>query len=197
MRAVRTGNNPYCGPAVLSVLTGKTTDECAAVLSYVTGRRDIAEVFLSEIEAALRHMRFTFERRAVDCSMYSFFIQASQEDGFYLLSLPKHIVTIEVKDKKIWFCDNHTKEPINGAVSARLGQQCHAAYKVEPKPDPIFLKEEIKIEVQKYMSSWKVDIYKEKIFKLAEDNSTTRLGSIVADTEADLKAIRDAFLMRF
>lgn len=37
MNEVKFGMNKYCGPAVLFILTGKDTDECASVISAVNG----------------------------------------------------------------------------------------------------------------------------------------------------------------
>jgi hypothetical protein len=190
MRAVRQGDNPYCGPAVLSILTGKSTDECASILMQVTGRRDIKEIYLSELEAALKKMRFTFEQRAVDCSMYSFFMQVNKENGFYILSLPRHVVAIEVVDGKIFLCDNHTKEPMNAANSARLGQRVMLAYKVEPKPEPILIAKEIKISREiGYENQVFLSIQRNNFYSVKEDDTTTNLGTFRASSLDELKEI--------
>lgn len=36
LNPVTQGFNKYCGPAVLSIVTGKSTDECADAISRVT-----------------------------------------------------------------------------------------------------------------------------------------------------------------
>lgn len=195
MRAVRQGSNIYCGPAVLSVLTGKTVDEIASILRYITGRREIDAISTLEIEAALKHMRYTFTAVAVDSSMYSLFMQIHSKDGFYLIHLPNHYAAIEVADKKVWFCDNHTKEPMNGASSARLGQRVNRAYKVELKPDPVLVREEIRLDVQKYISSIRVDIYRDKIYQVEEDNETQAMGSFQVRNEEELSRVKNQMFL--
>ena len=46
-------SNRYCGPAALSALTGRTSDEMAALLRRVTGRRSITGTRSDEIRDAL------------------------------------------------------------------------------------------------------------------------------------------------
>jgi hypothetical protein len=61
-------------------------------------------------------------------------------DGFYLVMIPNHFVCIEVSERKIYFCDNHTKEPMPAASSARLLQPVLAVYKIIKRPkDPVIL----------------------------------------------------------
>ena len=49
LKAVNVGMNKYCGPAVLSILTGKSTDECARVISSINGSYNVAGVQLNDL----------------------------------------------------------------------------------------------------------------------------------------------------
>ncbi len=40
LKDINFGINQFCGPAVISVLTGKSTDECASVIMAITGRSE-------------------------------------------------------------------------------------------------------------------------------------------------------------
>lgn len=203
MRSANIGENQYCGPAVLSILTGKSTDECARILIYVTGRQVITKIHLSELKKALDRMRYEYKETAVDCSLYSLFIQIAKEPGFYIVSLPSHVVAIEVdSENKVWFNDNHTREPINGAASARLSQRCNVTYKVTPKPEPKWLRDDLEVLVGKrgfsgengeqlavYITMWSV-------YENEEDNSRREIGTLYLKDRAELKAIRDELLRK-
>jgi hypothetical protein len=49
------GKNKYCGPAVMSAITGFSTDECAAVYRLITGQRYVKGMYT-------RHMRDAFSK---------------------------------------------------------------------------------------------------------------------------------------
>ena len=202
MRAVKQGDNQYCGPAVLSVLTGKSTDECASVLTAVTGRYRIEEISVSELKSALRRMRYTFDTMFTDESMFSVFHRIYNNPGFYILVVPKHVVAIEVtENQKVWLCDNHTKEPLNGAASARLGQRVIECCKVELRPEPKFLRTEIQLTVNdtQYVSLKKivVNVAMWDIYENEEDNQAREVGRLIVRDASELKLIRDEMLKRF
>jgi len=145
LKTVNVGMNKYCGPAVLSILTGKSTDECARVISNINGKYNVTGVQLNDLLLAASRLGFDCIPATKANTLYGTLIRLVNEDGMYIITVPNHFVTIEVVDKKIYFCDNHTKEPIPAASSARLGQQVLAAQKVikraelppEPKPIPV------------------------------------------------------------
>jgi hypothetical protein len=56
------GRNGYCGPGVISALTGVTTDEAAALLRLQTGRKQIRGVTPNELLPTLRNLGFWTER---------------------------------------------------------------------------------------------------------------------------------------
>lgn len=191
MKSVNIGVNQYCGPAVLSILTGKTTDECADALSFVCGRADIREISLVELQACLARMRYEYKSIALDCSLYSLMHQISKEPGFYIVSVPRHVIALEVdSNHRVLLCDNHTKEPINGAASARLGQHVNQAFKVTPKPEPILLISELKVEIQRTnLSGIYVSVVKEDTYNVAEENKRRTIGSFNAKDDTEIREV--------
>jgi len=125
------GMNVYCGPAVLSALTGKSTDECAGVISAINGRREIKSVNVADLIAALKKLRF--DCTPIGRTSYSLFgtlNSLSRNDGFYIITVPHHVIAIEVIDSKIFLIDNHSKQPLPAESSARLTQRVELIYKV-------------------------------------------------------------------
>lgn len=150
LKTVEFGFNKFCGPSVLSILTGKSTDECANVISRINGQYSVSGVLLSDLLKAAERMGFsTHNANTGGMSLYRTLVTlAPKGDGTYIVSVPNHFVCVEVADRKVYFCDNHTKEPIPAASSARLGMIVQAAYQVKknldyvepppPKPKPVF-----------------------------------------------------------
>jgi hypothetical protein len=136
LKEVNFGQNKFCGPAVLSILTGKSTDECADVISQINGKYIITGVFTTDLIKAATKLGFTANQVSVDGSLYRVLTGLVHSDGIYLVVLPKHFVCVEVSDKKIYFCDNHTKMPIPAASSSRLGMGVESVYKVVETPKP-------------------------------------------------------------
>lgn len=147
LRAVTFGMNQYCGPAVLSAFTGKTTDECAAVIAGITGGVEIKAVNTIDLIIALNKLRFDVEAQKVQSyTLYGTLSKIASSDGLYVVVVPRHVVAIEVRNSKIFFVDNHTKEPIDAASSARLSQAVSQVYKVIPRPAPKLLRSIVKAE---------------------------------------------------
>lgn len=141
LNSVDFGFNAYCGPAVMSILTGKSTDECAAVIMEVTGRRQIDAVDTASLTAAFTKLGFVVsDMRLVQGSLYGLLVRLAKDDGLYLIGIKGHkvghIVAVEVKDKQIYFCDNASKVPIPAASSARLMQQVSQCIKLTEPPPP-------------------------------------------------------------
>lgn len=150
MRSVNQGRNQYCVPAMLSILTGKTTDECEEAIQKVTRNYGpITGVRRDDWMRVMNQLGFVMEKQPVrGYSMYGCLV-ALVDNGpkHYIVAVPKHVVVIEVtEDKKIWFCDNHTKEPINAASAARLGQKVEEIFTVVPKPTPILVEKKSIVE---------------------------------------------------
>jgi len=141
LKEVNFGLNQYCGPAVLSALTGESTDRCAAVISAVSGRQVIKAVEIAHLKEALKRLKFDVtETNFAGQMLYGVLYRMHTFDGLYLVFVPHHVIAIEVKGTEIYICDNHTKTPMDIKQSARLSQKVERVLKVsrkeEPKPEP-------------------------------------------------------------
>jgi len=186
LKEINFGFNQYCGPAVLSAFTGKSTDECAAVISSISGKREIKAVEVSHLIQALEKLRFDVKREGyTNYSLYMLFINIITKDGLYLILIPHHVIAAEVKDKKIYLIDNHSKQPIEASSSARLTQRVEMVYRVVPKEQPNFLKSEIKlIEFNRNIQIQILNLYKD-----VEDNTLIVLGQFKYTNLDELKQI--------
>lgn len=153
LKPVTEGFNRFCGPAVLSILTGKSTDECASVITKINGKYNVTGVELSDLIKAAERLGFITKHVTPSGSLYRTLTSIIKNDGMYIVTVPNHFVCVEVNDKKIYFCDNHTKEPIPAASSARLGQQVLALVKVtknpnfveHKKPEPVIIEPVVRV----------------------------------------------------
>lgn len=132
LKPVNTGMNKFCGPAVLSILTGKSTDDCAKVISSINGHYTIRGVELKDLIKAAERMGFETKpvTNVYETSLFRTLTSLVNNDGLYIVMITGHFICIEVKDRHIFFCDNHTKEAIPAASSSRLSMQVLACYKV-------------------------------------------------------------------
>jgi hypothetical protein len=150
LKAVEFGFNRYCGPSVLSILTGRSTDDCANAIAEVTGTYSVTAVYTKDLLEAARRMGFKSTNMGLtEISMYRALVSiAPRGNGLYIVSTETHYVCIEVENGNISFCDNHTREPIPAASSARLMTPIVSVYRVdkdenyvEPppkkKPEPV------------------------------------------------------------
>jgi len=137
LNAANIGMNKFCGPAVLSILTGKSTDECARVISSINGQYRVEGVLLTDLLRAADKLGFDQIPRAAAGSLYGTLVMHSNNDGMYIFTLPNHYVCIEVNNKKIYFCDNHTKEPMPAASSARLLQKVLSVHQLTKRPETV------------------------------------------------------------
>ena len=150
LKAVEFGFNKFCGPSVLSILTGKSTDECARVISKINNTYDVKGVLLTDLLNAAKQLGFkTTDMNLGQQSLFGALVSiAPKGNAQYIVTLTNHFVCVEVTDGKLYFCDNHTKEPIPAASSARLSMQVLFIHKVEkdynyveplpPKPKPVY-----------------------------------------------------------
>lgn len=195
LKEINFGINQFCGPAVMSALTGKSTDECAAVISAVSGRQEIRAVAIAHLIEAFKRLRF--DMKQIDKLGYSLFANLnalSRSEGMYIILVPKHVIAIEVtKDNQVWLVDNHSKEPLPAEGSARLSQRCEAIYKITERPQPKFLRTEIKIS--RDYSNWiyvtAYDFYENS------DKVTRRLGQFTFKSEDEMNEILFQFTKEF
>jgi len=138
LNSVNIGQNKYCGPAVLSILTGKGTDECARVISRINGQYNVVGVLLNDLLRAADQLGFDQKRIEPAGSLYGTLVRlAVNGDGMYIITVPNHFVAIEVNNKKVYFCDNHTKEPMPASASARLLQKVLGVNQVIKRPETV------------------------------------------------------------
>lgn len=199
LKAVKVGQNKFCGPAVLSILTGRDTDECAQAIRAINKQYIIAGVYLSDLLKAANSLGFdTHKIYGVDgISLYRLCTQIVNTDGIYIVTIPHHFVVLEVKDRKIYFCDNHTKEPIPAASSARLMIKVEACYKVEknenfrePEPSPVLVDEYISVE--KYTVgdiAYDIFVFRHKVWSDGNQQRNT-FGSIHFNNLDELEAFK-------
>lgn len=147
IREVSIGMNRYCSPAVLSILTGKNTDQAAAAIYSVCPSYRGEGVNINDVLRALDKLGFNQEKIEHGSSLYGSLVRMVARDGMYIVGLhnddPKiaegHMVCVEVQEKRIYFCDNHTKIIMPASQSARLLQRVKYIYRVSKRPDPVLL----------------------------------------------------------
>lgn len=188
LHEINFGLNQFCGPSVMSALTGKSTDECAAVISAVSGRQEIRAVQISHLIEAFARLRFdmTLQSKA-GYTLFGNLSALSTHKGMYIIVVPKHVVAVEVTDDyKIYLVDNHSKQPLPAEGSARLSQKCEAVYKIIEKAKPKFLETQISIE-KMYGNNIRIKAY--DMYENSEDNVTRHLGQFTFKDRLELAAI--------
>lgn len=168
------GNNKFCGPAVLSILSGKSTDECASAVSSITGNYRVKGVFIQDLIRAGNKLGLAFVMFEPAGSLYGTIVKFINQDGVYLISTETHYVVIEIKDKKVYFCDNHTKEPIPASASARLGAKVITIHKTTV----IIKSEYMKTIIDASIINDTVHLFKVQVFQNEKDNIRGSIGTI-------------------
>ena len=188
------GLNKYCGPAVLSILTGRNTDECADAISRINNQHDIKGVSITDLLKAADDLGFNHEKIGENYrSLYLALLDIASIDGMYIVVLEKHFICIEVKKPSIYLCDNHTKSPINAASSARLSQKVLYLYKVTAKPakpQPILLREYIVVTKDCNRFPMSITIKRQFDYTNSYDNRTILLASFVVRSLSEMNQIR-------
>lgn len=189
LKDINFGLNQYCGPSVLSALTGRSTDECAAVISAISGRQEIKAVQMGHLIEAVKRLRFdVISIKVPSFSLFGVLSHISKNEGMFIVGLPRHVVAVEICQEKIYFIDNHTKHAIDAAGSARLIQRVDAVYKVVLKPQPVFINSAILIERVDYYAS-KIRITRHSYFENKEDDMMMKLGEFSFKDENELNNI--------
>lgn len=165
MDNVNLGLNQFCGPAVLSILTGLDTDTCAEAITEVNGKHKITGVNSHDLIKAGNNLGLEFEENEIFQGR-SLFWTASvlvNFEGMYLITIPKHYIAIEVHNKQIQICDNHTKTPIDLQNSARLSQKIEKVWKVTKEREYV-RPHLVKVEYHTSINGSRVNISKDHIF---------------------------------
>jgi hypothetical protein len=193
MNKVTTGDNNYCGPAVLSVVSGRSVDYCARIIGEIIGKAPdkVKGVYPADLFKAAARLRIRHEK--IEPPASSLFAVASnlvhRGEATYILEIPKHYIAIEVTAaREIFLCDNHTKEPINLAGSARLSQKVEQIWKCSVKPAAVLIRDTVEVvEVKNSAdSAYYINIIKE--YEDPEDNFKCSKGLFRADRN-ELKII--------
>jgi len=186
LKDVNFGMNEYCGPAVLSILTGESTDRCAAVISAVSGKREIKAVERGHLKEAFKRLKFDVEvTNHGGSSLYGCLFRMRTFPGLYVVFVPKHVIAVEVAANEIFLCDNHSKTPIDIKQSARLMQKVEAVWRVFPHPLPKLKETWIAVEREKY--SFEIVRYSD--YENEEDNIKEHLGTIRFKDQKELESI--------
>lgn len=186
LKDINFGINQFCGPAVLSALTGKSTDECAAVISSINGRQEIRAVEIKDLIKALEKLRFDVSGLPlVGCTLYRAFSLLVNKPSLYIILIPRHVIAVEVKDNHIFLIDNHSKSPIDAAHSARLMQKVEAVYRVISRGESKLISRSISIDNYNNI----ITIKALNIYEDVRDNYNTRLGNFSYTNISELEEI--------
>ena len=132
------GDNIYCGPAIISAVTGKSTTEIAAMIQELRRNKNpVVGVWDHELETIYNKLGYRCVVSAnVPRGTSLFNALCSITSGIWAIVVPGHYVCVEVdSDGKRWFIDNHTKRPMSAAASARGMQKVIWIRKIVKKED--------------------------------------------------------------
>lgn len=194
MNKVILGDNQFCGPAALSIISGRPVDYCAKVIGDIINKPPdkVKGVFVSDMLKAFKKVRVDAVK--IPHLGYSLFscvtsMAIRQKPGVYLAVIPKHYIVLELTaDKQFYICDNHTKTPISLANSARLNQKVEEVYSVSTRPPAIHIKDEVEVVKVSYIGESAYYVNIKKIYTDSEDNTSCSKGLFRANDE-ELKLI--------
>jgi hypothetical protein len=188
LKPINFGMNKYCVPAVMSALTGRSTDECAAVITSINGRQEIKAVNVPDIIKAFKKLHFDIEEQPIlGRTLFGVLSRLAASDGIYLILVPKHIVAIRIENGQVQLVDNASKEPLDASASARLTQQVDKILKITEKPQPVFIDSTFVTRHDVYGDM--IKIYKHNNYVNKEDDTDSFIGSIVYKDESELRQI--------
>ncbi len=134
---IKQGSNQYCGPAVISSITGKSTDEIARMVQQLRGKaRPVSVMYSSEIRAILEQCGYVCYDLILTKGTSIFYLLQTRKflPGIYLFYVPGHVVVLEFTSEGLsYIVDNHTKSPLTLSASSRLTQRVLSFVKVEKK----------------------------------------------------------------
>lgn len=140
--------NRYCGPAVLSIFTGATPDDCAEEIGKVLKSFKVTGVHPGDLMKAGEAMGLAFKNipSFTDRSIFwAGTVMIKLPPSLYLVSTLTHYIALEVRDGSIYLCDNHTKTEIELQNSSRLGmkiQNCWSVKRAKAWSKPVPVKSE-------------------------------------------------------
>ena len=188
LKSVNFGMNKYCVPAVMSALTGRSTDECAAVITSINGRQEIKAVNVPDIIKAFKKLRFDIEEQPLSArTLFGMLNRLASKDGSYLIIVPKHIVAIKIEEGQIQICDNASKEPLDAHASARLTQQVDMVFKITQRAAPELVKTSVIVKKDTYLD--RLDIRRVSRYANPVDDVEYSLGYIKYNSISELEQI--------
>lgn len=121
------GVNSYCGPAVISAITGLSTDAAAAEINKVRGKPywfEVKGAYLPELKQALKNLNHKTEDIPYFAGSSVFQVLTSiKKDGYYIALLgpsQPHFVLLEKRASERWITDNRIKTPMKAEGSVML-----------------------------------------------------------------------------
>jgi len=134
MNPVNQTTNRFCGPAVLSIITGIDTGEAERLIQDVRHTsRSIKGAYLHELCTILQQRGYKTEYlNYLEKTVFRFLFE-EKRDGTYLVTVSGHFVCFERENNDWKVCDNHTKTPLKASRSARLMQKIISVIRVELK----------------------------------------------------------------
>lgn len=189
LNEINFGVNRYCGPSVLSAITGESTDRCAAVISAVTGKQTIKAVQMAHLIDAFKRLRCDVVKiDNIGRTIYGTMMKLADNDGIYVIAIPHHVLAIEVVEHQVFIVDNHTKVPLPAGSSSRLMQKVEEVYKITKKELPQFVSSSIRIS----RTVHSINIYRVNKYVNEEDNTQKYKGNIIFNSLADYEEIIDS-----
>ena len=191
LKSVNFGLNKFCVPSVMSALTGRSTDECATIITSINGKKEIKAVDIPDIIKAFQKLRFDIK----ECPTYSRTLYGNlnmlvDKDGLYLILVPKHIVAIRVENKQIQIVDNASVQPLDAHSSARLTQQVDKVFKITAKALPQFIDSFISVDCQPVYH--KINIWKTNHYVDPEDDIKEYKGYFYYSDQNEINQIIEA-----
>ncbi len=105
----------WCGPAALTAITGKSYEECEALLAGWQSKRPVTGVGLYAMRHALEKLGYTLiaERTRRRQTLVQWHRGRSERRGVYLVSITGHYCVV----RGDVYVDNHTVKPVAFAVA--------------------------------------------------------------------------------
>ena|SRR5215203_2421958 len=125
--------NIYCGPAVLSIYTGARVDDCAEEITKINGNFKVKGVSPADLIKAGEAMGLAFEEIPAFQGRSIFWMGSvliKMPSTQYLVTIPKHYIALETRDRSLYICDNHTRTELELSNSSRLSQKVERVWKV-------------------------------------------------------------------
>jgi hypothetical protein len=139
------GRNRWCGPAALAIISGKTTDETAAILRDVSGKRAIMRVRSRYMIQAIRRLGlepwfattghlYRGKRQNLQQTIEVLRKrEALSRPGVWVVTITGHYVVLEIRPgEEPELADNRTVYPVPWQRYRRLTKIVHEMWQITP-----------------------------------------------------------------